>query len=356
MFDNDLKLARKNMVARLHATTPEREVQIEQKMAEIRSRHCSSARDQLTADYVKMMKKSMMSTDFDNDKANRILFVAGESNSGKSQLVEHTLGTDPFFDVYENEFEVSVSHLLRSTAPAPCTLRNLGIKILQDLRYPVRKDIREGHVWPIVREQLAGREIAFLVIDEAQRAMKIKDEEELQKLSDNLIALVEMQEWPMRLILLGVDPLLTLRERDKQMRNRSQKVELGPVSMDRSDRVATWIEDIVTNHAQFSIGSLPLSDVAKRLVHANDGNVGSIITLIRSAVRETLEGNRSEVYVSDFAQAYHKATHCRKEENVFDATEWMATPKGLAKLIGKEEPEQAASSDLVPLKAGDRPR
>jgi pantothenate kinase len=222
---------RREALARLQATLPKDVQTVAARMKEIRGRHCSTARDDLIKKRIREMKASLVySVASDEEKKRKILFVAGESNSGKTTLVDFALANYPAFRQYETSDGVPAKPLVQVRAPMPCTLRNLAIKLLEALGFPVKPDIKESKAWLEVERQLRYRRTIFLVIEETQRMLKMDDERELQKVSDTLINLVDNDDWPIRLILVGVEPLLALQTRYDQMKNRSRAIALGRVA------------------------------------------------------------------------------------------------------------------------------
>jgi len=239
--------------------------------------------------------------------------------------------------------------------PTPCTLRNIAVECLRNLGFPVRGDITESRVWPILREQLKQRRVLFLVLDEAQRTMKSDNEFEIQKVSDTLITLVEMEDWPMRMILAGVPELEQLRTRDKQMRNRSQIMRFEPVPAKLAGRVEEWLKEIVVQHAGLGLGDIPTHEYAERLIRSCEGNVGSIFLMVRSAATFAILEGRQVIKASDFARAYHHRTACTPEANLFEVANWAELEGGKAK-IGKEESGKPPAIPANKLKPGERPR
>lgn len=362
-MDIEIRRSREEALGRLQATLTLEEQAVASRMTEIRIRHCTTARDGLIRRRIGDMRACLAYSIFtDEEKRRKILFVTGESNAGKTRLVDHALANDPAFIEYETSDGVPARPLIRVRGPSPFTLRNLAINILEALGFPVRADIKETKAWPEVKRQLRYRRTLFLVIEEAQRTLKMEDEKELQKVSDTLIELVDDDEWPIRLILVGVETLLTLRNRDDQMKNRSKPIALGPVS--NAETVKGWVIEIVTDHAGLTLSDhFDSMDCARRCVHACAGNVGSIIELVRGAVENALIEGRDVVDATDFAQAYHEITSCLPHDNVFDVGSWQQVPEGAARLRDDNEDEgdeadgrSRKSRSSKPMKHGERPR
>lgn len=346
--------ARLEAIARIRSNMTEDEIRSADRNAELLARHCPMARDEIVKAHMKIMMASLISPDSDEFKEHRILFLVGDSDSGKSQTLKHVL---PFFnlDDYDDEYG-QAQQLLRLKMPTPCTLRNIAVECLRVLGVPVRGDIRESVVWPIFRKQLVDRRIVLVVFDEAQRMMRMDNENELQKVSDTLITLVEMEDWPMRMVLCGVPILELLRNRDDQMSNRSQIVKFDPVTDRNVGKVGEWLTEIVTVHASLGLEDIPVDDYASRLIRACEGNVGSIIKLIRSAAGIAINDGRSIIERSDFAKAYHRKTACTPQTNLFEAANWMTLEGGLAQTRKAPDPINATKAPAPKMKPGERPR
>ncbi|WP_165504940.1 ATP-binding protein [Rhizobium leguminosarum] len=351
-MQNDNQRRREAAERRMLATMSADDIRVSERMREIRARNCSTPRDEHLKAHIAAMKRSLRT----GEKKRKILFVTGESNSGKSRLVESVLAADPGFHWYDDE-EGRAQPLLKDDAASPCTQRNFAIRFMKRLGLPVRDNLMKTVAWPQMVNAICAHRVMFMVIDEAQRTMKINDEQELQEFTENLITLVDNPDWPIRVILIGVDPLDTLRKRDTQMFNRSKRIKLRPISAAKASRVVTWLNEIIVEHAEFTMAGLKLEDLAMRLIHSCVGNAGSIIELIRDAVEIALWEKRTEVRPLDFAQAYYNRTECLPHDNVFVEQHWEVLPSGLAKLADNTEDETPAGvTKAKKLKPGERPR
>jgi hypothetical protein len=58
--------------------------------------------------------------------------------------------------------------LISIQAPAPCTLGQIAIRILERLGYDVERDLKENTAWLRVRQQLRVHGILFLHIDDTR--------------------------------------------------------------------------------------------------------------------------------------------------------------------------------------------
>jgi len=91
MTDNHPSRARLDSIARLRATMSEDELGVADRIAHMQAQHCVMARDEQLAKHIADMKRSLISATSDNDKERRILFIVGESDSGKTECIGHVL-------------------------------------------------------------------------------------------------------------------------------------------------------------------------------------------------------------------------------------------------------------------------
>ncbi|EAV42776.1 hypothetical protein SIAM614_15567 [Stappia aggregata IAM 12614] len=249
----------------------------------------------------------------------RAVVVVGESGAGKSRSLERAFAKLGMTDRSDKTFVVSVR------APSPCNLKQLGIEILDGLRYPVERDLRENVVWRLVREQLAMRKISFLHIDELQHLTQLNNPAEALKVCDTLKGLMQNSDWPMWLILSGMPKLAHIIESDFQLRRRSTFVRLDQLTTCKED--LKEIRNVLGNigqKAELTLDDLPIQELASRLLHGTEGRLGYLIEVVQEAFSLTLQEGRKTPLMGDFERAYEAKTGCRPEHNVFaDGVEWQ---------------------------------
>jgi hypothetical protein len=92
--------------------------------------------------------------------------VVGQSGAGKSRLMQRTFRNNPLFPNYG--VADAWCPLISIQAPAPCTLGQIAIRILERLGYDVERDLKENTAWLRVRQQLRVHGILFLHIDDTR--------------------------------------------------------------------------------------------------------------------------------------------------------------------------------------------
>jgi len=343
-------------ISRMRQSMPDSQLDIADRMATISAHHIPTFRDDALKKRIDRMKRSLVAHYSGDEKQHRILFVIGDSHSGKSSLIEHVLATDPAFDSYVDSNGVNAMTVLLMDGPSPCTLRNIAYDGLEKLGYPVKANMTESRIWPLFREQLKRRRVLFIVIDEAQHAVKNNTSDyEVQKVRDTFKHLVQMPDWPIRLILCGVSPLERLREGDKQIETRSTMMRLGSLTAQHAAHVVSYIELVVTHHAGLKLGDFLGGDFPDRLIHSCGGCFGSIVKLIRLAVEDTLLKGQGIVTDESFAAAYGEMSGCSPTSNIFRNSDWRALEPGAAKIVGASTDEDTPSAPKPKrIRAGER--
>ncbi|MDE1996175.1 MAG: ATP-binding protein [Rhizobiaceae bacterium] len=330
-------------LSRVRQSMPAAELELADRMAEISSKHVETMRDRAFDSRFRRMKRSLVAHFTGDNKQHRIIIVTGESHAGKTALIEHRLDSDPGFFPYVDKDGNMTVPILKMEAPSPCNLVNLAIEGLTRLGYPVKGDIKEKTAWPLFRDQLKRFKVLVVFIDEAQHTVNSTNRADLQRLRDIFKHLVQMKDWPVRLILAGVSPLEKLRE-DRQIRTRSMPLHLGDLSVGaHSNHVRHWVRKIVTEHAELRLGDFLAGDFPDRMIHSAGGCFGSIIQLTRLAVEDALVNGEGVVGDKNFAAAYSNLTGCSSSQNIFTARKWRMLEGALAKIADDSDANEGGS-------------
>ncbi|MGN7802361.1 ATP-binding protein [Ensifer sp. 22521] len=247
----------------------------------------------------------------------RILAVCGDSGSGKTRaLLEHT-GKIPAMRPYLLQGTM-YSPFLGYEAPSPCTPNLLAQEGLRALGVDVKSTIKENAAWDLFRNELKAHRVLFVLIDEAQHAVNTANRIEAQKIADAFKNLVQMPDWPVRLILAGVPPLDEFLSTEKQLFNRRTLIRFEKLHGKRGlESIREVLGKVIQEHAGLQLGEDLDGDFAARLSHASDGDFGSVIQMIRDAAEIVIATGRAVVEKSDFAATYDSFTGCTPDNNVF---------------------------------------
>ncbi|MFJ6326103.1 MULTISPECIES: TniB family NTP-binding protein [Hyphomicrobiales] len=307
----------------------------------------------------------------------RALFVIGESGSGKSTALQNTLLKRAELQPYRNDEGEMISPMIYFDMPKPLKLRLLATKIIKATGYPlINADrIPEYDLFELAKRVLKEYSVLVLFIDEAQHALKETDKATIRNLADILKSLLQIEDWPLHLVLAGVPALAKFIEHEPQLRNRSLVVELERVTFPGDlERIRVIAQGIIETHAGMKVDGALLQDMevedvvggrkvkkvrkaltedlVHRLIHASEGGFGTIIDLVRMACDFAIEVGSDVVGLAHFVECYDFLTGCQPHHNIFLAADWKdLTPVvPLAELVARQAVADAR------IEAGERNR
>ncbi len=193
-------------IARIRATLSPDELAISEKVKRINDRYLGLTRDTAISLAFKNLVASVAWHDPQDENRpgkRRILAICGESGAGKTRAIMEHISLLAAMAPYIDEDGSEINPVLMYEPPSPCTPKLLAIEGLRKLGMPVRSNIRENEAWDKFRTALKAHKIIFVVIDEAQHAVVAANAVEQQKIADAFKGLVQMPDWPVRLILAG---------------------------------------------------------------------------------------------------------------------------------------------------------
>lgn len=260
----------------------------------------------------------------------RAIFIVGESGCGKTTAVERHIAKRPQFAPRVAADGETVHPLVSFEAPKPLTLKGLARAGLAALHYPISNGrITEQDLFDLWKEQLRENRVLYLWIDEMQHVLRGNTTKEIQNVADVLKSLVQINDWPLHLILSGVPALAQFvhqfADTDRQLKERSNLVELRPMAYPADAAIVRKIVvKIVTGDAGLAAAkALESDEFVQRLMHACNGAFGSTIQLVRGTCEHALRIGSDLVDPSHFATAYALASGCRPEGNVFLSENWQ---------------------------------
>ncbi|WFU49176.1 TniB family NTP-binding protein [Sinorhizobium terangae] len=273
----------------------------------------------------------------------RAIFIVGESGSGKTTAVEKHIAKRPQFAPRITADGEEVRSLISFEAPKPLTLKGLARAGLAALNYHVaHKNITEQEIFDLWKQQLRENRVLYLWIDEMQHVLRGNTTKEIQNVADVLKSLVQIDGWPLHLILSGVPALAQFvhlaGDTDRQLKERSNLIEMRPMSYpEDAGRVRKIMLKIVTQDAELNAEDLDSDEFVHRLMHACNGAFGSTIQLVRAACEHALRLDQKKVAPLNFAVAYAYASGCRPSQNIFTAERWqdIAPDNSLGDLLAR---------------------
>jgi len=255
------------------------------------------------------------------------VFVTGASGAGKSTLVRRRLeahpALEPYIDAYGNEKQI----WLRVSTPPGCTMKGLGVQILQAAGYPMVKPPSETEVWSMVKDMLRRKDYHMIFFDEFQHVLKANTQKGVTHTTDTVKALMQDPSWPVWLFLVGIPETLEVIRRDKdgQMERRSRRINIRDYDDDPNSlgRLAAVVQSFATA-AELKVGFPVKTRFLRRLSHAGLNRFGMTIQLTKLAIEAAMNDMDSgdALLVQHFAKGYRRMSDCEDEDNVFIAEDW----------------------------------
>ncbi|UIJ81745.1 TniB family NTP-binding protein [Rhizobium leguminosarum] len=308
---------------------PDRQARVET-LGRMHTRYVGTPRDPLLDELFDSIVENVAAALFGKAAKRRAIFVVGESGSGKTTAVERHIAKRPQFAPRVASDGKEVRPLVAFEAPKPLTLKGLARAGLAALNFDVAyKQVTEQEIFDLWKEQLKEQQVLFLWIDEMQHVLRGNTTKEIQNVADVLKSLVQIDGWPLHLILSGVPALAQFvhiaGDADGQLKGRSNLVELRALNYpDDLKLVRKVLLKIVIDHAKLEASpDLESDDFVHQVMHASSGGLGLIIQLIRAACEHALRRKSSFVEKSDFEFAYG-LSGCRESQNIFKTTAWKS--------------------------------
>lgn len=262
-------------------------------------------------------------------KDGHILLITAESHAGKSFMVNHYLEEHPSLVPFGIENNNTAYPLFRVTAPPDCTMAGLGREMAMRLGYKLHRQLPEDLVFQRVRAQLYVQGTRVVVINEFQHVLDAPARKGLRHLTDTLKNLLQEDDWPIHLILLGLPESYDMikRDRKEQMEARVLHHPLEPlVASEHGAEIAAMIEEV------FSIAGLrsamPFTDeFAKRLFHGARYRLGLVFRMLHFVIEDALDSGETEVGIDHWIDAYMRLA--KGGRNVFAEPKWWTIIRGV---------------------------
>lgn len=302
----------------------DRESATRTRMKALRLKYIASPRDDQLRDAVSyiayraahLAKPAEADDDGDDDyfEEGCSMAVLGHSGAGKSTALKRALAKS--FTDYGKPSCPAVY----ITAPAPCTLKTLGRKILHSLGYPIVADRKEHEIWEAVRQSLAATGTRILIIDEMQNITSNAKTDEAGRIRDTLKSLLNSEGHRICLIFAGLPELRLFLEADTQIRRRTRRwVEFK--SLSENDLSA--IKGAVRTLAQCAGLTTDFSgQLGQRLIAAALCEFGTVIDMTLDAIEHAIHSGATAMTREDFATIFAQRTGNSAPANIFVADHW----------------------------------
>jgi len=259
--------------------------------------------------------------------------VIGESGTGKSTSMKHALRSMDELQPRLNEYNEPVIPYVSMPIPRTCTTKDLALHLLHRLGQTHITKGNEDDLYEALKEQLPKSETLILHFDESQHLLKSGSDTAVKGLQDRFKSLLNIEEWPVHLVLSGEGDLTPLfLGPDRQLPNRSAVMRFEPLRFPADkDRVSHLLNNIVVENLRLKLDpELMTNDFLGRLVHATGGEKGTMIEMIRAATYKAMSKDHEQVTARDFAWFYARTSGCLVDDNIFTSPEWRKIDRNSA--------------------------
>jgi len=243
------------------------------------------------------------------------LVLYGRSGAGKTHILRQ-LRKHPDLQPFETD-EGKHQPLLCVEAPAPCTLRSLGMRILHALQYFPRKSLREHEVWDRVRANLAAQGVAVLIIDEAHNVLKGRNAPERDKIAMTIKALMVSEENPIQVILAGLPSLSTFVDSYSELKRRAQFIELTPLQFPRDQKNLIAFLSGLESMLGFGKAGFTEFDMPERFMAASRGLIGRMAYFAQEAATIAVSLGSKLIDRAYLSEAYKRPYRASPDNNPF---------------------------------------
>jgi hypothetical protein len=243
------------------------------------------------------------------------LVIYGRTGAGKTHILKQLLKHPDL--QREETAEGLYRPLLKVVAPAPCTLRTLGLRILHRLGYRPRKSLREHDVWERVYANLASQGVAILVIDEMHNVLKGRNVNEREKIAMTLKSLMVSEENPMQLVLSGLSDLKKFVDTYEEFHRRSHFLELTPLRPLTDDKKLLAFLSALEKSIGMDTCGFTEHDMPQRFLIASRGLVGRMAYFVQEAATIAISLDDTEVTQEYLAEAYRRPYAVNARNNPF---------------------------------------
>lgn len=347
-------------IARLRSKVPPERVALADRVSKLHSHYLGLNRDDEVEEGLEGLLDSIAAHTPENaerpDKR-RILVICGESGAGKSRAITHHLRNCSALQTYVDADGVPVRPLLAFDVPSECTLKRLAVEGLKALGFNTKGRNGKLDPWHQFRLSLKAHGVNVVLLDESQQLFETMNVLQRQAILNAIKHLVQMPDWPVRVILVGVPPLDHFLTEDHQIVNRMVPIPFDKLKGKEGRKtIKKQVAKIVTQHAGMQMASDLDDDFVDRLLHASADEFGTAVQTIRGAVELAMKAGSDAACLDDFADYYAKVSGCEPHLNIFECEGWEQVEHGKAFV---REPTRTTKKRRKPktvdLKFGERP-
>ncbi|AND41444.1 TniB family NTP-binding protein [Cytobacillus oceanisediminis] len=244
------------------------------------------------------------------------MLITGPSGSGKSTILES------YFSRYQSTTYVNTRTkkvILAGEIPSPTTINTFLETMLDRLGdpFPTRGTIgNKNHRLVKLIEDCS---VEIILLDEFQHFVHSENQRVNRAVADCFKSLVNQTKVPV--VLFGLEDAKTVLDCNSQLKRRfSISFSLPPFGDEdeRREKEFRTLLNQIDNKLPFPImGGFSKPEIAKLIMAATEGNMNSIIKLVKGAALFALEEQKNHIEIADLYKAYQIHSYILKGTNPF---------------------------------------
>jgi hypothetical protein len=232
--------------------------------------------------------------------------VVGESRSGKSRVIDNLM-LNHSQERTEQGLRVPI---LKVTTPAKPTVKGF----VDEMLYAIGDRVKTGRETEITKTErlkllLKQAGTTLLVIEEFQHFYDRGSHKVQHHLSDFLKNLLE--ETKIFLVVVGLPTSINVINQNEQLSGRM----LGPIKMQRYNwsnkdsqhEFVRILKGFESGLVDFKLPAIGNENIAFRFFCASGGLIGYVVKILKQAVWDAIEGDRTEITMRHLEEAFSKA-------------------------------------------------
>jgi len=336
-------------VERLRASLPANDLRIAEIMERVKGRYVDTDWDDDLRRVFNNLLRTVVTRRVHKGQAmpdrreTRALVVVGEAGTGKTESLRHLFLTHPSLPGYDRIG--SGCPLVTVTVPSPCTLKTLGMRILNALGYPLARDKKEHLVWDDVRTHLQLSGVLVLHLDEMHNLTDRANVDEIDTIRKTLKSLMASTTWPVGLVISGIPDIVPDLQKIDEIRRRGRFIRVPLLKLPADLEMIKMVIAGLADRAGIAVEAGLADAVAPRLGHAALARFGILLELVHEAIEIALQGDEP-LSLESFATAYTDRTGVGQLMNPFVAPYWSEIDCSL--VLMDEHAEDPVLSDAPP--------
>lgn len=234
----------------------------------------------------------------------RGILVIGDSRQGKSREIQRF--RDKFNDGSEIMPDARPARIVHCILSGKVTWKDLGVKVLNVLGYPLRGRHTQAEIWDLVVKYAELQGVVGIHFDECQHVFSEEGERTNQQILDSFKTLLKDSRWPLILILSGIPSLAAHVAKEEQLVRLLRTVHFERIDLTLQKDMDEMLNltFVYAEKVGLDFGPLATQDFLQRLAFACCDRWGLVIEMLIEAFTYCQMLSQSVCSVDHFSHTY----------------------------------------------------